>query len=1326
MEFPPNPPPFTVHRRGNTSDMSTRRARGRGSRNDPLVVGDSPDAPPNVNRVQTPRQGAPSIIVPHTRTNEDLNVIRARIIALEGGVVPGPSGGSNSSAASNSDGSGIGSKNSSVGGGSRAIRERNLAAEDLWVNQVGPKEDILPSKAHHKCSVCHLVKSHPVSYVCGHSHCYMCVRLHLESDWGCPKCARVMYQAPFRQYAEEDALVAEYPERRDGSIVEYKWDGLVFPKRPEQVEVDVPGPAAGRIWWKYPYHATRFSALPSSSFIMVLGRRPKAKVDVDVGDNATGESTTVSADRGVYYSADGYRRQEELLNVTHKKRRVQPSELDDSYGEWIPAPGRDNDDGNLEGADWDTFDAVATKKRKSYASSDDPMSLWRPLKGYFLDELVRHDSLGDDLDSPECAHCYAKYDAIHTRIFKCVECGVFLQCGDCCLNGHVLTPLHTIEEWKGEFWAEFTLRELGLVYQLGHGGFPCVFPVDRVHKMTVIEAPIIHIVNMRYCNCDKADHTDNIGQLMRNTWYPATMTDPATCATFNSLEAFRLYNVVGNMNVNDFIHAMERKTDATASTGMKWLPDRYKQFQRMARQWAFLKRIKRAGRAHDPAGVDKTGLRECAVICWACPYEGRNLPVNWRDVDPQFRFLYMLLLAVDANFKLKNRMRANQINDPSLGPGWSYFVGPRGYKRHLRKYVAEKDHLYCVRGSTAKGHTDDDWTMMLRRGRVRLRPARVCPTERDWGLTERERYSNMDYIVMSALAGFTLLLLMLSYDIACQWKKNMPERNAKMPSEIRLHLDKFTYQYALPVWHAASHNEDCQNDNSLSFKTGVGKSDGEGVERVWAVLNPAAYHTKDAGEGQRIDVLEDKIDNHNHLKNLGQGDALQRKLLVAIAERERQVQGFTEISATIERPLRKEWKRQIDAWLKDPTQLNPFTLQRNDCPSEAEVRLELKRDEDAAVAAAVSPIQGRSATAFLIAGLQIEEAQRRISLEVLGPSLVSADRENKIYDWRKALLAKIAKFRDLQKTYMPGAAHIIAAAEAGRDPDAQPPKPEKIKLFMPSQMPDNEPLRGCVPRLLTAEAKLRVGQSTNALVKLRARLHAKRHLITFRNENVTGQIGSTKARTLIGQVGERVEACAAKYRHAREALISLQGPEAIAKFKELRPQDVQLDGDEGESDAAARKKLAMIGSGREARVPRNAPGTSKKVMSWIWTAPGALDDAEQHLHDSIRVEWSRARARKLRWHEEVLTLREEMRRVLRYLAWQSSWWREHAGLRQGLSAAVGAGVRGYALKQADLHNRLAAHFEKKWNMPAIEVAQRLVDFDLASSVEDADLDRFFE
>jgi hypothetical protein len=110
------------------------------------------------------------------------------------------------------------------------------------------------------------------------------------------------------------------------------------------------------------------------------------------------------------------------------------------------------------------------------------------------------------------------------------------------------------------------------VYQLGHGGFPCPSPDDAVRTLVVIEAPTIHQIRVRYCKCSKSDEADNLEQLLRNGWYPATVTDPKTVATFRSLESYRLYAVLGNMNVKDFVTAMERMTDATSVSGMTWLP----------------------------------------------------------------------------------------------------------------------------------------------------------------------------------------------------------------------------------------------------------------------------------------------------------------------------------------------------------------------------------------------------------------------------------------------------------------------------------------------------------------------------------------------------------------------------------------------------------------------------------------------------------------------------------------------------------------------------------------------------------------------------------
>jgi hypothetical protein len=90
--------------------------------------------------------------------------------------------------------------------------------------------------------------------------------------------------------------------------------------------------------------------------------------------------------------------------------------------------------------------------------------------------------------------------------------------------------------------------------------------------MVVIDESGIHKVSYRFCACSAADHANNLCQLLRNGWFPATNTDPDTCATFAVLDLFRLLNVTGNVNSYDFIAALERRTDAIASSGIRRVP----------------------------------------------------------------------------------------------------------------------------------------------------------------------------------------------------------------------------------------------------------------------------------------------------------------------------------------------------------------------------------------------------------------------------------------------------------------------------------------------------------------------------------------------------------------------------------------------------------------------------------------------------------------------------------------------------------------------------------------------------------------------------------
>ncbi|KAJ7152680.1 hypothetical protein C8R43DRAFT_1127134 [Mycena crocata] len=89
-----------------------------------------------------------------------------------------------------------------------AANPRPLTTADLYLTDARPPP-LEPTKQHHKCAVCLGIKSHPVSYRCGHSHCYVCIRTWLQNHLTCPECATVMHVHPDRQYAEEHALLAD-------------------------------------------------------------------------------------------------------------------------------------------------------------------------------------------------------------------------------------------------------------------------------------------------------------------------------------------------------------------------------------------------------------------------------------------------------------------------------------------------------------------------------------------------------------------------------------------------------------------------------------------------------------------------------------------------------------------------------------------------------------------------------------------------------------------------------------------------------------------------------------------------------------------------------------------------------------------------------------------------------------------------------------------------------------------------------------------------------------------------------------------------------------
>ncbi|KAJ7164586.1 hypothetical protein C8R43DRAFT_1122463 [Mycena crocata] len=119
--------------------------------------------------------------------------------------------------------------------GFREPQLRPLTRKNLYVGGILPPP-LSTERLHQKCSLCSNVKCHPVSYLCGHSHCYVCVRIWLETSWDCPSCETLMRRAPHRHTGEEDGLKADYPDWGNTSQVLYSFDGLTFPNPPRYLD----------------------------------------------------------------------------------------------------------------------------------------------------------------------------------------------------------------------------------------------------------------------------------------------------------------------------------------------------------------------------------------------------------------------------------------------------------------------------------------------------------------------------------------------------------------------------------------------------------------------------------------------------------------------------------------------------------------------------------------------------------------------------------------------------------------------------------------------------------------------------------------------------------------------------------------------------------------------------------------------------------------------------------------------------------------------------------------------------------------------------------
>ncbi|KAJ7030787.1 hypothetical protein C8F04DRAFT_1186443 [Mycena alexandri] len=706
-------------------------------------------------------------------------------------------------------------------------------------------------------------------------------------------------------------------------------------------------------------------------------------------------------------------------------------------------------------------------------------------------------------------------------------------------------------------------------------------------------------------------------------------------------------------------------------------------FLRMTREWRHIEMLKRAGRGHDPTGVETTQPGECALLCPACPQPGKNLPPGWEDAPKARRFLYALFLALDANFRMRRKKVSSEEKDPSLGDGWSFYCEIAPYYNYLAANWKQKQER-----STCVAHDAVDKPDRESRGTASSGIATVDCARHNMkrpnsvgDLQLGERYINMDYIFFIGLAGSKISELFVSYDIACQWHKNIWERMKTFDQKSALCGGKsLQYPFLLPP-HA------------------ICRDDGRGGAAGWAMLNPLASSTAEMGPGMRRDMINHTFNDMNHKKILGLGKSMSNKLVDCVPEL---IAASTELEE-LEASLRgmgagatlEEWRVEIEAWEGDASNPNLFARKgerrtvvdvRWQMAEEVQKDMEQAMDVDGAKdSSEEGDDEGASAemhaTEWIGMGLQLEELQHMLGFDVrkIGNHPTAeqqtnlTERGNKLRGLlpTQSCVPSSATLSQRARTFMGGSAgrlalrllltwmdaqvliipHVaVLQAEEDRarkrisamqvQPGVQV---QHMALWLPSSINGRVP---CDTELYDYEFRLREVQAHEALDDVRHQLLLRTHLYKYKDRFARGVKANSRSQMKIEGVEERTRRSAERYRAAWRALKALGRQLKQSGWEKalqpLMPEDVR-----GMPRALfqdpERKKLLMKKGSAARQKAQQAGAEAKARMSWIWRSPGLEEEEEGEMNEALRIEWAKTRARFLRQSEQLDLLEEEMR-----------------------------------------------------------------------------------
>ncbi|KAK0494232.1 hypothetical protein EDD18DRAFT_1107263 [Armillaria luteobubalina] len=594
-----------------------------------------------------------------------------------------------------------------------------------------------------------------------------------------------------------------------------------------------------------------------------------------------------------------------------------------SQGDWVYQFDADN---SYDAAQPERVCILKPPPPPRYNKSDWPLLYW--MQGYHqeaLEEFMRLEGCGDWAHLSE--YCGRE------PVFRCEEClGMVLECQQCVVERHRQTPFHVIQRWNGSFFDKVSLRDLGLRVQLGpHASSRCLNPRPGPVDFSVLHVNGVHQIAIDFCWCEH--HVATWKQLIQAELFPVTVDQPKTCTSFCVLEQYQALSGSGKMSAYKFHQGLSHMMDATGICKPKMM--------------------KCGGRGNVLNGIKATLPGELATLCLACPHPGINLPADWESVPLEYKFLYILILTLDANFCLKNLYRSSWDRDPGLHTGLAYFVEPTKYLKHVSAYATQKDISNCS-GFRTLSHAESKNAVGLRATGVGMCICTCHEIVRPLGIGDLQKGE----------WAHGVQALFYSYNITCQWKINFFDRmrafskDWQIPDDVEVH-------FGIPKCHCKGH------------KQRVGQTDGEGIEQT----------------------LDEQFARHNWKKVIGLGRLLAKKHIKVRSKAVRHMSGFIGLTEVLpNEDFKAQWTTEIEVWecnkdLPSPYMINvKHALSRCSCGicsdfgildlTENQVVFSLKEEERRSAVKDGLADADSNATLCVELGLIMEDAQRCLRQDI--------------------------------------------------------------------------------------------------------------------------------------------------------------------------------------------------------------------------------------------------------------------------------------------------------------------------------------------------------